>query len=322
MSQRHAAILCTALLIAACGGSGSGVDTTQTSSDALSISANNALAAAKASYNAALGSGDLAELGSSIGVSASVPGDFSKTAPNAKSAGFFAGVMQKIPFGPDVFPCAVSGTVTISGNVENPLTLTPGDNFDVVSAACDDGLGEIVDGSLRFTVTEFSGDVLARLYAVSMNTVVDNLQIATVDDTVTSRGDALVALDTTAATFVVSSVSGSQMTHESNTDAETLSQYSSSQTVDTAANDPLYTMNAQGSLDTTRLPGSVRYTTPLTFEGVGQNYPHTGELLVSGDSSSARLVAVDEINVRIEVDANGDGSIDETINTTWDDLIT
>ena len=142
MSHRYAAVLCVALLIAACGGGGNGLDTTETSSDALSISVNNAPAAAKASYNAALGSSDLADLGGSIGISASVPGDFSKTAPGAQASGFLAGVMQKIPFGPDVFPCAVSGTVTISGNIENPLTLTPGDNFAVVSTACDDGLGE------------------------------------------------------------------------------------------------------------------------------------------------------------------------------------
>lgn len=322
MGHQQAAVLCATLLIAACGGSGSGLDTTETSSDALSISANNAPAAAKASYNAALGSGDLADLGGSIGISASVRGDFSKAAPGAQASGFLADVMQKIPFGPDVFPCAVSGTVTISGNIESPLTLTAGDNFTVVSTACDDGLGEVVDGSLQFTVRDFSGDVLTGLYVVSMDTSVENLQIATADDTISSRGDALVTLDTMAATLVMASVSGNQITHESNTSSETLSNYSSTQTLDTAANQPLYTMTAQGTLDTTRLSGSVRYTTPLMFEGFGQNYPHTGELLISGDESSARLIAVDDINVRIDVDSNGDGTIDETIDTTWVDLTT
>lgn len=322
MSHQRAAVLCAALLIAACGGGGSGLDTTETSSNALSISASNAPAAAKASYNAALGSGDLADLGGNIGLSASVPGDVSKAAPGAQASGFVSGVMLAIPFGPDVFPCAVSGTITISGNIENPLTLTAGDTFAVVSTACDDGLGEIVDGSLRFTVRDFGGDVLTGLYRVSMDTAVENLQIATVDDTVTSRGDALVTLDTMAATFVMASVSGSQITHESNTSSETLSDYASTQTLDTAANQPLYTMTAQGTLDTTGLSGSVSYTTPLLFEGFGQNYPHTGELLISGDSSSARLIAVDDVNVRIEVDNNGDGAVDETINTTWVDLTT
>ncbi|MCP4299615.1 MAG: hypothetical protein GY783_03440, partial [Gammaproteobacteria bacterium] len=189
MRRQHAVTLSAALLIAACGGGGSGIDTTQTSSDVLTISANNAQATSKATYDAALGSGDLADLGGSIGISAAAPGGFSKASPGAQVPGFLAGVMQKIPFGPDVFPCAVSGTVTISGNIENPLTLTAGDNFAVVSAACNDGLGEIVDGSLSFTVTEFSGDVLTGLYRVSMDTVVDNLQVATAEDTISSRGD-------------------------------------------------------------------------------------------------------------------------------------
>ncbi|MCP4299099.1 MAG: hypothetical protein GY783_00815 [Gammaproteobacteria bacterium] len=312
--------LSAALLIAACGGGGNGLDTTQNAPSALAISGNNAEAAAKASYEAALGSGDLADLGGSIGISAAAPGGFSKASSGAQVSGFLAGVMQKIPFGPDVFPCAVSGTVTISGNIENPLTLTAGDNFAVVSEACDDGLGEIVDGSLSFTVTEFSGDVLTGLYRVSMDTVVDNLQVATAEDTISSRGDALITLDTIEAPFVMASVSGSLMTTDSNASSETLSNYSSTQTLDAGANLPLFTMIAQGTLQTSGLSGSVSYTTPLMFEGIGQNYPHTGELLISGDRSSARLIAVDEVNVRIEVDSNGDGSIDETINTTWVDL--
>jgi len=43
------------------------------------------------------------------------------------------------------------------------------------------------------------------------------------------------------------------------------------------------------------------------FEGFDADYPRTGEILVSGASSSVRLIAVDNINVRIEIDTNDVG---------------
>jgi hypothetical protein len=64
----------------------------------------------------------------------------------------------------------------------------------------------------------------------------------------------------------------------------------------------------------------VTYSTPVVFTGFDNDYPDTGELLVEGDSSSARLIAMDNVNVRIEIDADGDGTIDDTIDTTWAEL--
>jgi hypothetical protein len=32
------------------------------------------------------------------------------------------------------------------------------------------------------------------------------------------------------------------------------------------------------------------------------------------------LIAVDNVSVRIEIDSNGDGTVDDTINTTWAEL--
>jgi hypothetical protein len=64
----------------------------------------------------------------------------------------------------------------------------------------------------------------------------------------------------------------------------------------------------------------VVYSTPVTFEGFDDGYPHIGELLVTGDDSSLRLVAVDEVNVRIDIDPDGDGTVDTSIETTWSAL--
>jgi hypothetical protein len=77
---------------------------------------------------------------------------------------------------------------------------------------------------------------------------------------------------------------------------------------------------AAGLIDSTQLAGIVRYSTPVEFSGAGIEFPSAGVLFVEGSNSSARLTAVDNVTVTIELDVNGDGETDQTINTTWVDL--
>ena len=58
----------------------------------------------------------------------------------------------------------------------------------------------------------------------------------------------------------------------------------------------------------------------MTFEGLDTNYPHTGEFFVEGENSSARLVADNDVDVHIDIDLDGNGTVDETIVTTWAEL--
>ena len=76
-----------------------------------------------------------------------------------------------------------------------------------------------------------------------------------------------------------------------------------------------------GTITSTQFDGEVTYETPVAFVALGDAYPHVGELLVTGaNNATVRLIAVDEVNVRIEADYDGNGTIDETIDTTWDAL--
>jgi hypothetical protein len=155
-----------------------------------------------------------------------------------------------------------------------------------------------------------------------MDAVVTNLQVMTAADTLTSNGDATVSLDTSASPFIDAGTSGTSLTTDSNASSETISNYQSNQTVDGNQENLPYTMTASGTLNTTQLAGIVTYSTPVEFNGVGLDYPSVGVLLVQGTNSSARLTAIDNVNVMIELDVNGDGEADQTINTTWDDLTT
>ena len=319
MSPVRLSVLSASLLIAACSGSSDQFNNPGPAAGTFDITAANGPTAARVAWESAVTSGELTDLGGSLGLTTAVPGGFSKPA-QTQPAGFLVNVMQKIPFGPDEFDCLVRGTVTISGDIADPLTLTTGDTFTVDSDMCDDGAGEVVDGLIEFTVGDFSGDIFLGTYLLAMDAVVTDLQIATASDTTMSNGDASVTLDTTQAPFIDAGTSGTSMTTDSNASSETITNFQSNQTVDGNQENLPFTMSASGTLDSTQLDGIVSYSTPTEFSGEGFSFPAAGELLVEGTNSSARLIAVDDVNVRIEIDINGDGVTDETIETTWVEL--
>jgi len=323
MNLARLSVLSASVMIAACGSGGDQFGGGQPPTTTSAINSANALAVTRVSWEAVVASGDFGDLGGGLGLSATAPGGFAKASVLQKVGTSVVNVAQQVPFGPDVLPCLVNGTVTFSGDIANPETLSVGDTYRTVYELCDDGAGEVIDGAIDFTVREFTGDIiLTGLYMLSMDAVVTNLQVVSGTDTITNNGDATVSLDTMQAPFIFAGVSGTSMTVDSNASSETLSNYSSSQTVDGALQSLPFTLTASGTLDSTQLAGVVSYSTPVTFAGEGLDYPSSGALLVVGQDSSARLTAVDNVNVTIEIDSNGDGVVDATIDTTWAALAT
>ena len=318
MKRAHIAILMPLALAAACGGGSSSGHTAPPQVN-LKIDPGNAALASAVAYRSASNSGQVASLaGGSI---ASNGGGVAKPGRKAGAAGILTDIVDNAPFGPITNACAVSGTVSVSGDLANPLTLSAGDTIRAEYAACDDGLGEIVDGTVDTTIRMFSGDILSGSYNVTMRIELIDFDVTTGSDHVLGNGDATASLDTTAAPFVSTTVSGDSLASMMNSSSATLSAYSSAQTVDAGLSPAPYTISAAGTLDSSELSGVVRYSTPVTFEGDDVDFPHAGELLVTGADSSARLIAVDNVNVRIEVDSDGDGTVDQTIDTTWTELL-
>lgn len=315
MSHARLNILSASLLLAACSGggedfTGAGGPTTEPTA----ITSANGVTATKAAWASVVASGDLSNLGGALPI-ASAPGDAS-IAASGQPGKFLLRVSKSVPFGPIVLECLQTGTITISGDASDPLAVD--DTFRVESTMCDDGFGEVVDGIIDFTIRDVAGDVSQGAgYLLSMDAIVTNLQIANSTDTFLSNGDATVALDTTESPFIRAGSSGSSMTTDSSVSSDTISNYQSSQTVDGNLQTLPYTLSASGTLDTTLLEGTVDYSTPLEFSGEGNAFPSEGVLLVRGANSTARLIAVDNVNVTIEIDVNGDGVVDDTINTTW-----
>ena len=291
----------------------------------LAIDANNAMAVASAAYGAAIDSGELAGLAGTTGLTASKTSGSSKPLPQTRTSSLLVQIVQQVPLGTDAYDCLELGSVSFSIDVVDPLVLAAGalsvgDNFLVDYDNCNDGAGEVIDGTIDLTVSAFEGDIFSGLYDLSMTMIITMLQVTTPTDVLTTNGNATARLNLLELLYAEATVSGSSITMDYNSMSDTLIDFSSMQTVDADALDQPYTMVTQGTLTTTRLAGSVVYSTPVMFVGLGFNYPYTGEFFVAGENSSIRLVADNDVDVHIDIDSDGDTVIDETIVTTWAEL--
>lgn len=325
MKRNCSILLIPLVLLAACEGEPgfTGEGTPPPGAGAFAIDSANAVAVTGTAYQAALASGELAGLTESTGLTADA-GGVNKTSVLGKAGGL---VNQNVPIGPETQPCAVFGEVIFSADVVDPFALAAGvfsvgDTFHVEYVACDDGLGEIINGVVDLVVDAFAGDLLVSgEFELTMSMVATNLQVTTPTDVLSTHGDATASINTLDAPFVRASVTGNRMELSSNASSEILTGFDSLQTLDGGLETLPYTTIANGTLDSSQLPGVVTYSTPVTLEGFGANFPHTGEFLVVSGNSSARLIAIDDVNVQIDIDNNRDGTVDETIMTTWAELV-
>ena len=279
---------------------------------------------AQVSYGAALKSSNLGDLGGDTGLIGSGPGGVSKLdgsfATSAKTGA--SGSVSQIPIPPTTTQCAVSGSVTLSGEIADPFTptLTSGDFFESDYNMCDEGLGEVTDGLVRAVVDIFAGDYLSGLYDLTMTFTLTTLQVSTAVGVLTSNGDVSVTFSTANSPAVSTSMSGNSLTIDSNASSDSLTNFATTLTLDGNFVPAPFTMTTSGTLDSTQLSGVVRYSTEQMFQGFEGDYPDSGVFFVEGVNSSLRLIAETNVNIRIEIDTDGNGTVDETINTTWDAL--
>lgn len=282
------------------------------------ITSANALQVTKVTYQSAQAATSAAEFSGGTGLISSGPGPVAKFDGSFATANKPSASTSSIPIPPTVEPCLVSGTTTLSGDIADPITptLTPGDFFDLAFVNCDDGFA-VVDGSLLYEVEAFTGELLAGTYDLTMATTFTDFQIATAEDTLVSNGDVSVRLITLIIPVVTTELSGTSLTIDGDLGSQSLTDFASTFSQNTSLEPSPYTQSSSGTLNTTLLSGVVNYSTPVDFTGFDADYPGAGEFLVAGENSSARLIAVDNVNINIEVDSDGDGVVDDTIETTW-----
>ncbi len=309
--------LCAGIVIVAgCGGGGGGGDNLPAEA---TITPQNAQEIAGDVVIGVLDVGALAVLGGSglIGADQGAPA-MSKLTPIMAAKG--VELLMAAPFGPEIVDCDVSGTVTLSGNLASPDTLTPGDTITARFTDCDDGEGEVINGTMTMTVTSFQGDLFAGLMAVGLDMGFRNLTITEGNEVYTADGDLDMQMDTRAYPLSTYGITSSSLTVSEGPDTLALQNFSLSAETDETAQPLAYTLESSGRV---ALPGqgTVSYGSVQPFTGFGDSEPDAGVMYIEGATSTSITVTVlSNIQVQLEMDYDGNGTIDETRTVSWDEL--
>ncbi|HEU4619723.1 MAG TPA: hypothetical protein VFV10_16920 [Gammaproteobacteria bacterium] len=220
--------------------------------------------------------------------------------------------------GPESTACMAGGTVTLSGNLSNLVTLTVGDTLTLDFANCDDGTS-VIDGAFSMKITSLSGDLTSGMFVLGVDVTVTALRITENGETVTANGSISFVTDSTQSPIVTTTVTANTLTVTGAGATNTLRDFSSTEVVDSVTTE--YSLSSHGTLTSTAFSGSVTFETNASFQGTGDDHPVSGEIVITGaKGGSIDLVVLDGVSVRLNLDLNGDGQIDETSDATWDEL--
>ena len=218
-------------------------------------------------------------------------------------------------------PCD-SGSMLVNFDVSDPTasTLQTGDSFAVTFSNCSMD-GATSNGSMSASVT--SGSLVAGCdasgtctdFALRMD--FNDLQVTEMGETGLIDGGFTLAYDSATITTTIRGddlyfyASTGQGAHMSNfVIASTLSGNTETTTADM-------------TMASTRIDGSVRIrtTTPLVTTNVEtDDYPSSGVLQITGAGSTLTVTALDASSVRLELDADNDGTIDQDVTATWAEI--
>ena len=316
------------ILAAGCGGGGGGggggqVSTTGAAAD---IDTDNAQAISSDVFSGVMETGELGEFGALGGLpigGGGLDGSLSKTAAalTLKSQDGLAsrGLMQAA-FGPEVTDCEVAGTITVSAKFKDPGTLSSGDEVSMSFDRCDNGDGETIDGDLSLKIKSFQGDFLGGSFAV--NAAVDFKALSFTEESETNavNGGFSLSIDTTDYPTVVFSHASDSLRITHDNERLLLADWITSLVVDESSQPSTYTLTAEGDIDVAS-HGRVSYEVLEPFTGFGDDHPGAGVLFIEGSKGgNITVTALSNTQVLLEMDYNGDGTVDEIKTVTWDEL--
>ncbi|MEJ2274324.1 MAG: hypothetical protein P8Y01_07085 [Woeseiaceae bacterium] len=222
---------------------------------------------------------------------------------------------------PGINQCANSGTVDITYTLANPNSVTVGDRIIAVFDNCDDNEGYVIDGTVDLTVSAVEGDILTDVFLLGFDVVMAGVSIDDGTDVVTSDGFFTMTFDNLEFPVLGLNLAGDELVFGTGGETLTLTNFDHDLRIGFGVYPGTLTAQASGTLDSTSLGGSVDYATPVEIAAMGDLDPYGGEILITGaNDSTVRIVIVDSSHVTLEVDSNGDGTVDDYIDTNWSEL--
>jgi len=315
----------TLAMLAACGGGGG--DSSPASAD-VAITSTNQTAVTRASLDGSTGvalaaQGSLGGSGTSsaLGAATLVRRAIAAAANQRKIIASLGASPRSASTSTEA--CQVSGTLTVTfDDRDGNGTLSNGDVLTAAFAQCHDSATSSIDGTVAITLTAAPTDTTLDASASFQN-------VTTVDGGVSSGISGNVALHevdgSTASTVQLTAGSGglavsvASSAYSDSVSFESGMTFSASATTDGSQ----AALSLDGSFTATSIGGRVTVTTltPLTTAS-GSDYPATGVIKVVGASGSTVLATVlDNTQVQLQLDANGDGTYESSTVVAWATLL-
>lgn len=312
------------LLLGACGGGGSsGGGGAGATTPTTILTSSNAAQAASDAYGAMDTAGQGGGQGFQIfGATGGSTGQFD-IAHFSKKYLQYLGIRQRGPalvspmtvYTDSIFCSSGSGSMSWDDADDNGFD-SSGDTYVLSFTNCLD-LGETLNGQVTIGNFQVTGDPTSTNFslsaAISINlTIVDSLGTMSINGaftvTMAQSGNALTM-----------SISSSSLTMTDNGETLTIGNFTVTFTEDLGTG--AYTIAFDGPVTSTDLGGTVVVDTTLPFAGGGSANPTSGSMTISGANNTRVVVTVVGVNaVQLQIDANGDGTLESTQMTTWSAL--
>ncbi|MCK6460751.1 MAG: hypothetical protein L6Q95_12770 [Planctomycetes bacterium] len=226
-------------------------------------------------------------------------------------------------------PCPDGGQANLSINDVLPAGLSTGDNVDATFYGClvDVGGGTTLsfNGMLGFDATTVTGDPFDPLTGGTrtLTGTFGGLTLGILGATMTVNGGISVSLTSADADTFTGSISGDYFGAYASAGTQSFSGslddflLQRTWTESTGA----YSLEIDARIYSSELNGFATFETTTPFTGTGEDNPSAGTLVATGAmGATVTLIALDNVNVQILIDADGTPGAETTINTTWDAL--
>jgi hypothetical protein len=314
-----------AVLAAGCGGD----DDSPPPPELLQITATNQVAVARATAVS------LASLDSVRDVptanSAGAPTASDATASTKHALGKAIAVARAVPLATisTTEQCPLSGSIAITlDDRDNSTTLSAGDVLSATFNECRDSPSSVIRGSFSANIASYSDPLLSGLFTFSQLTIVDEAGSAAFNGQAnlaynlstdpTGASTTRITMTVPAAGLVGSlSVPGysDTFTYDPN--------FSAVWTDVTPSSAPGYsTAVLNGKVNFASLSGKILASTdPPVHDVWAEDYPDRGKVLITGYQSKLQMTVLNTTTVRLELDANNDGTFESTRDIPWTELL-
>ena len=242
----------------------------------------------------------------------------------ARSSTTLTGVVQS-----QTGNCTYGGTITATASdADNNNALSAGDSVSITANNCVEAEGTLT-GSLAFVVNSLTGNFSSTSYNGSFTMTFSGFNVSSSQFSASANGSLTLTVsesgvNTMSATVSTPSLSVSG-TYAGVARSRSLANYLA--TITTASdqtNGHTTSYNMSGSVTSSALASqSISFTTPTPFVSLPADaYPSSGVMLITGSTSTkVRITALSNTQVRLDLDANGDGTYEGSTTLNWNTLM-